>query len=397
MNKKEISEIKKLFTPTHCAITRICGCYVDAEKNQRMKMKEAFLSLPEEEMFKYFNIFKKTLSGSIGKNVMNMEFPLEQEAEGGTQEFLLRMRDSELKDDELLEEFYQRIMENYIFPENYYIILIHGAYDVPGRASDNLDMDDASDFVYNFILCSICPVKLSKPGLSYNPETNHIENRVQDWIVDVPDAGFLFPAFHDRNTDIHEMLYYAKNPEILQVDLINQFLGCRPPLSAKTQKETFQALIEETLDNSCDFETVMNIQENLNVMLEERKEEPEPVTLDKQEVKRLLANSGVDNERLEEFDQHYEALADEKTSFVAANVASVRNYEIKTPDVVIKVAPDKAQLVETRLIDGVPYILIEATDLVEINGITVRPAKFEESEIVANTSNDISARVKSRV
>lgn len=380
MNKKEISEVKKLFTPSHCAITRICGCYVDAEKNQRMKMKEAFLSLPEEEMFKYFNIFRKSLSGSIGKNIMNMEFPLEQEMEEGTQEFLLKIRDSELKDDVLLQEFYQRVMETYIYAENYYIILIHGAYDVPGRASDNLDMEDASDYVYNFILCSICPVKLSKPGLMYNSETNHMENRIQDWLVEVPDNGFLFPAFNDRNTDIHSLLYYAKNPEILQTDFVDQFLGCQTPLSAKTQKETFQSLIEETLDNTCSFETVMNIHENLNELIEERKEEPEPVTLNKQEVKKLFADSGVENAKLEEFDTHYEALADEKTSFVASNLANVRSYEIKTPDVVIKVTPDKAQLVETRMIDGVPYIMIQATDLVEINGITVRTPKSDDSD-----------------
>lgn len=380
MNKKEISEIKKLFTPSHCAITRICGCYVDAEKNQRMKMKEAFLSLPEEEMFKYFNIFRKSLSGSIGKNIMNMEFPLEQEMEEGTQEFLLKIRDSELKDDALLEEFYQRVMETYIYAENYYIILIHGAYDVPGRASDNLDMEDASDYVYNFVLCSICPVKLSKPGLVYNSETNHMENRIQDWLVEVPDNGFLFPAFNDRNTDIHSLLYYAKNPEILQTDFIDQFLGCQTPLSAKTQKETFQSLIEETLDNTCSFETVMNIHENLNELIEERKEEPEPVTLNKQEVKKLFADSGVENAKLEEFDTHYETLADEKTSFVASNLANIRSYEIKTPDVVIKVAPDKAQLVETRMIDGVPYIMIQATDLVEFNGIAVRTPKSDDSD-----------------
>lgn len=380
MNKKEISEVKKLFTPSHCAITRICGCYVDAEKNQRMKMKEAFLSLPEEEMFKYFNIFRKSLSGSIGKNIMNMEFPLEQEMEEGTQEFLLKIRDSELKDDVLLQEFYQRVMETYIYAENYYIILIHGAYDVPGRASDNLDMEDASDYVYNFILCSICPVKLSKPGLMYNSETNHMENRIQDWLVEVPDNGFLFPAFNDRNTDIHSLLYYAKNPEILQTDFVDQFLGCQTPLSAKTQKETFQSLIEETLDNTCSFETVMNIHENLNELIEERKEEPEPVTLNKQEVKKLFANSGVENAKLEEFDTHYEALADEKTSFIASNLANIRSYEIKTPDVVIKVAPDKAQLVETRMIDGVPYIMIQATDLVEINGIAVRTPKSDDSD-----------------
>ena len=181
MNKKEIAEIKKLFTPSHCAITRICGCYVDAEKNIKTKLKEAFLSLEEEEMFKYFKIFKSTLSGTIGKNLLNMEFPLSQESEGGTQEFLLKLRNSELKDEALIDEFYEKVMADYLYPENYYIILIHGAYDVPGRASDNLDMDDASDYVYEFILCSICPVKLSKAGLHYNAETNNIEDRIRDW------------------------------------------------------------------------------------------------------------------------------------------------------------------------------------------------------------------------
>lgn len=146
-------------------------------------------------MFKYFKIFKSTLSGTIGKNLLNMEFPLSQESEGGTQEFLLKLRNSELKDEALIDEFYEKVMADYLYPENYYIILIHGAYDVPGRASDNLDMDDASDYVYEFILCSICPVKLDKPGLCYNVSHNTIENRVQDWVVGAPENGFL-PGLH---------------------------------------------------------------------------------------------------------------------------------------------------------------------------------------------------------
>ncbi len=394
MNKKEISEIKKLFTATHCAVTRICGCYVDAEKNQKTKLKEAFLSLPEEEMFKYFNIFRKSLSGTLGKNLVQMEFPLEQEASGGTQEFLLQLRNSQLRDDALIEEFYQKVIENYIDPENYYIILIHGAYDIPARASDNLEMDDASDYVYEFLLCSICPVKLSKPGLHYNADANTIENLIQDWIVEAPDIGFLFPAFTDRNTDIHNLMYYSKKPDVIQTDIINNLLGCRIPLSAKTQKETFQTIIEETLDNTCDFETVMAIQENLNEMIEERKEDPEPLTLDKYEVKRLLADSGVENEKLEEFDDLYASVvSDEQAGFVASNVASTRSYEIRTPDVIIKVSPDKAQLIESKVIDGIPYLMIQATDQVEINGIAVKSpllkenSEMSESEISESEEN----------
>ena len=210
MNKKEVSEIKKQFTPDNCAITRICGCYVDGEKNKKTQLKEAFLSLPEEEIFKYFELFRKTLSGTIGKNLLNMEFPLSAENAGGTQDFLLKLRASQLTDDALLDAFYDRIIESYDYGENYLILVIHAAYDIPGKSSDGSEMFDASDEVYEYLLCSICPVKLSKAGLCYNAETNNIEDRIRDWIVEMPDLGFLFPVFNDRSTDIHGLLYYSK-------------------------------------------------------------------------------------------------------------------------------------------------------------------------------------------
>lgn len=381
MNKKECNEIKKLFTPANCAISRICGCYVDSEKNKRTELKEAFLSLPEEEAFKYFTIFRNGLSGTVGKNLINMEFPLHTEAEGGTQEFLLKLRDSRLADDELLEAFYDKVIANYDYGENYYIILIHCAYDIPAKATDGSEMFDASDYVYEFIQCTICPVKLSKAGLCYNSVTNAIENRTRDWLVEAPQQGFLFPAFNDRNTDIHSLLYYAKNPEELPETLIDELLGCVIPMSAKNQKETFQAIVEETLGENCDFETVKNIHENLNELLEETKDEPVPLTLDKYQVKRLLENNGAAPEKLEELEQRYAEAGDEaETSFVAANVVNTRSMEIKTPDVSIKVAPDKAYLVENRLVDGRPCIVIAINEHVEINGITVRPVAAPKAE-----------------
>ena len=182
MNKKEILEIRKQFSNENCAITRICGCYVDAEKQIRTQLKEAFLSLPEEEIFKYFEIFKKTLSGTPGKNLLHMEFPLEQEMPDGTQAWLLKLRNSKLTDDILLEEFYDKIIGSYAYGENYYIILIHAAYDIPRKSSDGTELFDASDDTYEYLLCSICPVKLSKAGLCYNAEKNSIEDRVRDWL-----------------------------------------------------------------------------------------------------------------------------------------------------------------------------------------------------------------------
>lgn len=191
MIKKEISEIKRQFTPSNCSITRICGCYVDGEKNKKTEFKEAFLSLPEDDMFKYFEILRKNLSGTLGKNLLNLEFPLDSEMEGCPQEFLLKLRNSRLQDDEILDAFYDRIIETYDYVGNYLILLIHDAYDIPGKTSDGIEMEDASDEVYSYIMCSICPVDLSKPGLSYDELENSFKNRVRDWVVGMPEMGFL--------------------------------------------------------------------------------------------------------------------------------------------------------------------------------------------------------------
>ena len=379
MNKKEVLEIRKQFTPANCAITRIAGCYVDHEKNKKMESKSAFLSLPEEEAFKYFDIFKKTLSGTMGKNMLNMEFPIDQEMPGGTQEFLMKLKASKLEDDMLLEEFYDKVIATYEYAENYYIILIHAMYDVPGRSSDNMEMFDASDEVYEYLVCSICPVSLSKAGLSYNAESNCIQDRIRDWVVDMPDKGFLFPAFNDRSTDIHGVLYYTKKSEDLQPELIEQLLGARMPMSANTQKETFQMLIEDTLGEDGDYETIRNIHDTLNDMIEEHKEEPEPLQLDKTDVRKVFEKSGVSSEKMECFDQNYEETAGEKTSLLATNITDTKKFQIETPDIVIKVNPERADLIETRVIDGRQCLVIAVDDHIEVNGVNVRTLKRKKS------------------
>lgn len=379
MNKKEVLEIRKQFTPANCAITRIAGCYVDHEKNKKMESKSAFLSLPEEEAFKYFDIFKKTLSGTMGKNMLNMEFPIDQEMPGGTQEFLMKLKASKLEDDMLLEEFYDKVIATYEYAENYYIILIHAMYDVPGRSSDNMEMFDASDEVYEYLVCSICPVSLSKAGLSYNAESNCIQDRIRDWVVDMPDKGFLFPAFNDRSTDIHGVLYHTKKSEDLQPELIEQLLGARMPMSANTQKETFQMLIEDTLGEDGDYETIRNIHDTLNDMIEEHKEEPEPLQLDKTDVRKVFEKSGVSSEKMECFDQNYEETAGEKTSLLATNITETKKFQIETPDIVIKVNPERADLIETRVIDGRQCLVIAVDDHIEVNGVNVRTLKRKKS------------------
>ncbi len=372
MNKKEIAEIKKRFTKTKCTVTRICGCYVDAEKQKRMTLKEAFLGLPEEEMFKYIDIFRKTLSGSIGKTLMNMEFPMEEETEeGGKQRFLMQLLESKLVDEQLLNQFYDTIIENYNYPENYFIILIHDAYDIPKITTDGIENFDASEYVYDYILCSICPVKLTKPGLCYNTETNHIQDRIRDWLVQPPELGFLFPAFNDRNMDIHSLLYYSKNSDDLDLAITENVLGCRLPLPPKSQKETFNAIVEEALGLECDYDIVKSIHENLNQMVEENKENPEPLALDRTDIGKLLEKSGVEEEQLAVFETRYDETVGEKEHLMANNISNTRKFEVRTPDVTVQVNPERTDLIETKVIDGVPCLVIEINDLVEVNGIQI--------------------------
>ncbi|MDD6213424.1 MAG: DUF4317 domain-containing protein [Clostridiales bacterium] len=388
MNKKEILEIRRQFKESKSTISRICCCYVNHEKEKIMESSGMFLTLPEEELFKYFDIFRRTLSGTLGKNMLNMEFPREQEAPGGTQHFLMQLRESRLEDETLVSEFFDQVISSYSYPENYLILLIYAAYDVPGKSTDSLEMFDASDTVYSHILCSICPVNLTKPGLCYNADSNALQNRIRDWVVDNPMNGFLFPAFNDRNTDIHGVLYYTAKPEELQDDFIEKILGSVTPLSAGTQKETFHELVETALGENCDYEVLKTIHENLNEMVENNKENPDPLELSQPDVRRLLETSGVPEENLTNFDEHFRRAAGENTSLLASNISEPRKFQIESSGITIKAAPEYIDLIETRIIDGRPCLVIAVDDHVELNGVMVRTLSMSEQDRDNRDSNE---------
>lgn len=379
MKKKEISEIKKIFTPANCTLTRICSCYVDAEKNKRAELKEAFLSLPEDEAYKYFNIFRGALSGTVAKNLINLEFPKKLSLDA-PDDLLLDLRDSRLNDEEFIKQFYDRVIENYDYNENYYIVLVHGIYDIPGKSTDGATMYDASDFVYEFIQCAICPVKLTKGALSYNTDKNAVEARKRDWIVEAPDTGFLYPAFNNRQTDIHETLFYNKNPKYDPEKLIANVLGAKAPMAANDEKGVFNNITEEVLGDNCTFKNVTAIYDSIVEKVEES--EDGIAKLDLYQIKKLLEDNGADQEKLNEL----EAL-DYKSFYElsATNVVNTKCFEVKTEGLEIKIKPDFTQRVECRMIDGRPCVVMAVSDHLEVNGITTRPIgpaikKLEEAE-----------------
>lgn len=373
MNKSEITEIKKLFTPRNCSITRICGCYVDGEKNKKTEFKQAFLALPEEEMYKYFELLRKNFSGTLNKNLLNLEFSLSSEGEGTAHEFLLKLRDSRLKDDALLTEFYDKIINSYEYIGNYLILIIHDAYDVPKLTTDGVTNEDASEEVYDYIMACICPVNLSKAGLSYDATGNYFRTRIRDWVVDMPEFGFIFPAFNDRSTDIHALMVYEKNPELNYDSLVDELIGCELPLSAGTQKDVFRSLISETLGNDCGFTQVKQIHEQIQELVEEHSEDALPLILDKEEVKDIFEKSGVSDEKMSVFDERYENNAGEDATLSVNNIVNTRSFDVKTPDVTIKVKPERTDLLSTKEIDGRKCLVIALDGEVEINGISVRP------------------------
>lgn len=385
MTRKELNEIKSQYTLEDCGILRLCGCYVDGERDKITQFNENFLNLPEEEKHKYFDIFKKTLSGTPGKNLVDMKFNVDAYADEGARTFLMNLRDSGLKDDRLLDEFYDRIINNYSYVGNYLILLINQMYDIPAVTTDNIEMEDASDEVYSYILCSICHVNLSKPGLGYDEEDNNFHDKKQNHMVDVPDVGFLFPAFNKRSADEDMTLFYTKDVSEFEDGLIDCLLDCAVPLPAKQQKETFTSLVSEALGEEADLEVVKNIHENLEQIIEEKKQEsPAPVMLDKTEMKDLLEKSGVKEERLENFEEHFEMAAGEHGKLVASNVSSGKKFEVKTPDVVIKINSDKTDIVSTQVIDGRQCLVIQIDERLEVNGISVNP---DTGEVIDRTAD----------
>lgn len=368
MNKADILEIKRQFKKDSNLITKIATCYVNAEKEIKFIQKEAFYSLAEEDAFKYEEIFRKSLSGSLGKNLINIPIESESLKDGARGRFLYELRQSKLEDDELIEKFFEKVISSYAYNENYFIILIDLVYDIPGKTRDNLSMEDASEEVYHAILCSICPVKLSKATLAYNATKNNIENRIRDWIVDAPMQAFLYPSFSERQTDVYSSLYFTKKMNELMPDFVYEMFDTMPPLSVEEQKESILSSIQKVASESINVEMMTEVYEKISDMIVEHDEKEGPLVLDKNDMLRVLSSAGVDDESIELYDK----LESSDVKVLAENIIDLKKIELKRPGVSIKVDPDCIHLLKTAYIDGKKCIIIEADDSVEVNGLRVK-------------------------
>ena len=411
MNKKEVLELKRRFKKEAATFTRVCGCYVDGNHNKVCKFGNTFLNLEEDEFYKYLEIANKALSGTIGNNLLELKFPIEEEEVGGRQHILMALRASKLEDENLLDTFYDLVIDTYDHAGNYLIVLFHDAYDVMSRTSDNNNLDESEE-VYEYLICAICPVDLSKPGLGFLEEEHRIGPRVRDWVVGAVDTAFLFPAFNDRSTDIHSTLFYTKNTKEPHSEFMANGLGCGIERTATEQKMAFHSIVRNVLgaeDEHTD-DVLLDLQQNLSDMIDEYAEthddDEDVFLLDKEVVTKLLADSEISEEKAAKIEKSVdeafgekppaaenvidskalvqnelrvekmaledqvgtltvqltekdEALA-ERTSQLIEKQEEIDNYiaETKTDDVVLRVKPEKASQIKSQVINGQKCLVI---------------------------------------
>ena len=373
MNEKEIAELRRRFRQDKSSITHVRGCYVNENREIISEFDQSLTLSRQEDAEKILAVLRKTLSGAVGRNLLDIEFDTRQVVEGDEHRLLMALRDSRLADQEAVHALFRRVIASLDLAGNYLILLAYDAYDVPYRSKDGQRQDDASDQVFTYILCAVCPVKLTKDALSYYIQENQFRSVEADWVVAAPEVGFLFPAFDDRATNLYNALYYTRDISQSHPDFVDALFKSQVPLPAAVQKETFQSILGDTLEEECRYEVVQAVHDELCGMIAAHKEskEEDPLVISKVTVKQVLHECGVSPDHVERFGEQYDRQFGPEADLPPRNIVDEKQLEVKTPDVTIRVSPERSDLVETRIIDGRRYILIRAEEGVEVNGVQI--------------------------
>lgn len=385
MNDKEIGEIRRHLRRDRSNMTAIYGCYVNDNHEIITEYRQPTGIMPENEADKYFALFRRVLSGGIGKNLIDITFKTSQVADSPEHKMLMELRKSGLQDDTLRMEFYQKIMDSVAMEGNYLILLGCDSYDVPFKSKDDSFQKDASEETYTYLICAVCPVKQTKATLHYVPEEKQFHDGAMNQPVAAPLIGFLFPAFDNRSTNIYNALYYTHDTKDSQEALVQAIFNTPIPKPAAEQKKCFEALLTTALGEDCNLDVVQTVHDQLCQRIELHKESkvPEPLMIAKADVREALASCGVSEEHLAKFSVDYDEAFGFEADLHPKNIIDNRHFEVKTPDVSIKVDPARSDLIETRVIGGIKYIMICADEEVEVNGVSIHIGDQEKEAAAA--------------
>lgn len=384
MIDKEIGEIRRHLRRERSNITALYGCYVNDNKEIITSFRQPTGMMPENESDKYFALLRRTLSGSLGKNLIDITFKTSQVADSPEHKLLMDLRKCQLKDEELLGTFYQKVIDSVCMEGAYLILIGCDSYDVPFKSKDDFSQSDNSDETYTYLICTICPVKQTKANLHYVPEEKIFHDGAMHQMVSAPMLGFLFPAFDNRSTNIYNALYYTHDVKVGQDAFIEAVFNTPAPKPAAEQKKSFEALLTTTLGEECSLDVVQTVHDQIcqRIAMHKEAKVPEPLMISKEDVKTVLQECGVSEDRLSKFSVDYDEVFGFETDLHPKNVIDNKHFEIKTPDVVIKVDPTRSDLIETRVIGGVKYIMICADEDVEVNGVNIHIEEEKESAAV---------------
>ena len=384
MNEKEIGEIRRHLRRDRSNMTAIYGCFVNDNKEIISEYRASTGIMSENEADKYFAILRKALSGSVGKNLIDLTFKTSQVAGSPEHELLMKLRESKLQDEELRMTLYKKMIDTIVLEGNYLILLGCDAYDVPFKSKDDTLQNDSADETFTYLICAVCPVKQTKPNLHYVPEEKTFHDGAMNQPVSAPEIGFLFPAFDNRSTNIYNALYYTHNTKENQDALIEAVFNTPVPKPAAEQKKCFEALLATALGDECNLDVVQTVHEQLCERMELHKESkvPDPLLIDKNVLKDVLTSCGVSETGVAKFSVQYDEAFGFEAELHPKNIIDSKHFEIHTPDIAIKIDPTRTDLVETRVIGGVKYIMINADEDVEVNGVSIHFQGEKESEAV---------------
>ena len=382
MIDKEIGEIRRHLRRERSNITALYGCYVNDNKEIITSFRQSTGMMPENESDKYFALLRRTLSGSLGKNLIDITFKTSQVADSPEHKLLMDLRKCQLKDEDLLGTFYQKVIDSVCMEGAYLILIGCDSYDVPFKSKDDFSQSDNSDETYTYLICTICPVKQTKANLHYVPEEKIFHDGAMHQMVSAPMLGFLFPAFDNRSTNIYNALYYTRNTKENQDGLIEAVFNTPVPKPAAEQKKCFEELLATSLGDECSMDVVQTVHEQLCERMELHKESkvPEPLLIDKEVLKDVLTSCGVSETGVSTFSVQYDEAFGFEAELHPKNIIDSKHFEIHTPDIAIKIDPTRTDLVETRVIGGVKYIMINADEDVEVNGVSIHFQDDQEKE-----------------
>ena len=375
MNEKEVAEIRRRFNPQKTNISRIQGCYVNDEGKILTEFSQPLVTLSEEETQAVLTLLKKALSGTLDKNLINLEFPNAEIIGGQKHKNLLSLRDSALNDTEALHSLFENIVSSIGLHESYIIIAGFDTYDVFRYTEDGKREDDSEE-QFGYFVCAVCPLKLTKPALSFTAYDNAFHSIAASSAISSPELGFMFPAFDDRAANIYGTLFYTKDSSLDRSETVNALFSAELPMPADSQKDNFDTILTRSLGDQCDIEMVKGVNSRISDMLTEHKEQknPDTLTLSLDDISDILRSCDASNDKIETFAAKYGEIFGEKTRLSARNIVDPRHFSVNMTDVSIRVNPEKSGLLSTGVIDGTRYILVRAEEAVEVNGITINIA-----------------------